>query len=552
MRETEPHAQLWLGAAPVDITQVLRQLKLAQNIEASIERLSLYVDSKSRNLASLLANASVLGEINGGRFSIRDANTQAQLRVEVSQGTLSAKPGERVSLALSGAVDTIPLSLRVRSATLKELAEQQRRIPFELAVETSKTRLQLAGSVDRDLEARDIELALDLRGERLDTLDRLLRVSLPPWGPWSAEGKFRMNARGYAVDALRLQMGSSVLNGRGAVDTASGKSKIDIALDSPLIQLDDFKLQQWSAIESKPAAKENADAASVKRKAAEASDQVQGLLSRQTLLKADATLSVRVEQVRSGKDSLGSGKLDARLLKGRAEIGPVSVSMPGGEANLRLSYEPREQDVVADLNIDIDRFDYGVIGRRLKPDSDLGGRFSVKMDVNGRAAKLSQILAHGNGSIDIAVWPEKLPAGVFDLWAVNLFVALLPTLDPSSASVVNCGVGRFTLNHGKLIQKQLVIDTSRMRVNGEAQVNFTDEQLRIRMQPQAKTAQFLSLATPIEVNGSFNQFKVGPNPGDILQTIVRLATSIIWVPIQKLMGEKLPADGADVCAVSFR
>jgi uncharacterized protein involved in outer membrane biogenesis len=113
-------------------------------------------------------------------------------------------------------------------------------------------------------------------------------------------------------------------------------------------------------------------------------------------------------------------------------------------------------------------------------------------------------------------------------------------------------VGRFSLNDGKLVQRQLVIDTSRMRVNGDAQVNFADEQLHIRMQPQAKTAQFLSLATPIEVNGSFNQFKVGPNPGDIMQTIVRLATSIIWVPIQKLMGEKLPVDGADVCKVSFR
>nr|NDG06522.1 hypothetical protein [Oxalobacteraceae bacterium] len=363
----------------------------------------------------------------------------------------------------------------------------------------------------------------DLRGERLDALDRLLRVSLPPWGPWSAEGRFRMNTRGYTVDALRMQVGSSVLNGRGSMDTASGKSKIDIALDSPLIQLDDFKLQQWSAIENKSTAgdkaeeenKTKADAATIKKKAVEASDQVQGLLSRQTLSKADATLSVRVEQVRSGKDVLGNGKLDARLLKGRAEIGPVTLAMPGGEATMRLAYEPREQDVLADLKIDIDRFDYGVIGRRLKPESDLGGRFSIKMDVNGRAARLSQILAHGNGSIDIAVWPEKLQAGVFDLWAVNLFVALLPTLDPSK-------------------------------------VNFADEQLHIRMQPQAKTAQFLSLATPIEVNGSFNQFKVGPNPGDIMQTIVRLATSIIWVPIQKLMGEKLPVDGADICKVSFR
>jgi AsmA family protein len=552
LREAEPHAQFWLSAAPVDVTQALRQLKLANSVDASIERLTLYIDTRSRNVSTLMANASVLGEISGGRISVRDENTRSQLQVQVSQGTLSAKPGERITLALTGAVDSIPLSVRLRSATLKALVEAQRRIPFELMVETSKTKLLLSGSVDRDLEARDIELALDVRGERLDTLDRLARVSLPPWGPWSAEGRFRMSASGYAVDALRLQIGSSVLNGRGAVDTASGKSKIDLALDAPLIQLDDFRLQQWSALERKPAAEEKTDAASVKRKAVEASDQAQGLLSRQILSKADATLAVRVEQVRSGKDVLGSGKLDARLLKGRAEIGPVLVTMPGGEAKLQLSYEPREQDVLADLKVDIDRFDYGVIGRRLKPESDLGGRFSLKMDVNARAARLSQMLAHGNGSIDIAVWPEKLPSGVFDLWAVNLFVALLPTLDPSNASVVNCAVGRFTLNDGKLAQRQLVIDTTRMRVNGEAQVNFADERLRLRMQPQAKTAQFLSLATPIEVNGSFDQFKVGPNPGDVMQTIVRLATSIFWVPIQKLMGEKLPADGADVCKLQLR
>jgi len=551
LREAEPHAELWLSAAPVDVSQALRQLKLAKNIDAGIERLTLYIDSRSRNLSTLLANASVLGEISGGRIIVRDENTQSQLKVHVAQGSLSAKPGDRITLALTGDIDQQAVSIRLRSATLKALAESQRRIPFELMVEAVKTKLLLSGSIDRDLEARDIELALDVRGERVDTLDRLARVSLPPWGPWTAEGRFRMNMRGYAVDGLRLQVGSSVLNGRGSIETATGKSKIDIALDAPLIQLDDFKLQHWSAMESKPTADEKTDAARVKRKAVEASDQVQGLLSRQTLSKADAKLMVRVEQVRSGKDVLGNGQLEARLLKGRAEIGPIAVSMPGGEAKLRLSYEPREQDILADLKVDIDRFDYGVIGRRLKPESDLGGRFSVKMDVNGRAARLSQILTHGNGSVDIAVWPEKLPAGVFDLWAVNLFVAVLPTLDPSNTSVVNCAVGRFTLNDGKLMQKQFVIDTSRMRVNGNAQVSFADEQVRVRLQPQAKTTQFLSLATPIEVNGSFDQFKVGPNPGDIMQTIARLATSIIWVPIQKLMGEKLPSDGADVCKPQF-
>jgi len=390
-----------------------------------------------------------------------------------------------------------------------------------------------------------------VRGPRLDTLDRLVHVSLPPWGPWSAAGRFRMGARGYAVEDLKLQVGSSRLHGRGTLDTTQGRPKLDVALSAPLVQLDDFGTDGWSALGDKPAA-EPSDAQSLRRKAAEASDRAEALLSRENLSQADATLSVSVEQVRSGADLLGEGSLQARLAGGRAEIGPVRLSMPGGRADWRLSYEPREKDVLAALKVDIENFDYGVIARRIRPDTDLGGRFSLAMDISSRAPQLSGLLAHGNGHIDVAAWPRKLRAGIFDLWAVNLFVALLPTLDPKNESVINCAIGRFTLDDGKLKQKQLVLDPSRMRVTGSASVDFDREKVKLRLQPQAKTAQFLSLETPIEVNGSFDEFSIGPNAGDVLQTVVRLATSVVWVPLKKLFGERLPADGADVCHIALR
>jgi uncharacterized protein involved in outer membrane biogenesis len=556
LRNAEPRAEFWLSAAPVDVGKAMRQLKLAKNIESTVERLTLYITTRSSQLSTLVANASVIGEIGGGRFTLRDENTKSQLQVALTQGSLSARPGERVALTLSGAVDSLPVEIRLRSASMKSLADAQARIPFELTLNAASTQLQLTGSVDRDIDARDIELALDAHGERLDALDKLLRVSLPPWGPWSAGGRFRMNSRGYAVDDLRLQVGGSKLQGRGAMDTSQGRAKLDIALESPLIQLDDFNVKGWSALDGKRTqnkvdADDKTDLAALRKKAAETSDQVQGVLSREYLAQADASVSVRVAQVKSGKDGLGRGSLDARLAKGRAEIGAVIMSMPDGQATLNLSYEPREKDVLADLKLDIDRFDYGVLGRRLKPDNDLGGRFSVKVDVRSRAPRLSQLLAHGNGRVDVAVWPEKLRAGVFDLWAVNLFVALLPTLDPSNESVINCAVGRFRLNEGKLTHEQLVIDTSRMRVKGSAEVDFQEERVKMRLQPQAKTAQFLSLETPIEVNGKFDQFSVGPNPGDLLQTVARLATSVVWVPIQKLFSAKVPQDGVDVCRVKF-
>jgi uncharacterized protein involved in outer membrane biogenesis len=160
---------------------------------------------------------------------------------------------------------------------------------------------------------------------------------------------------------------------------------------------------------------------------------------------------------------------------------------------------------------------------------------------------LSQILRHGTGQIEFAVWPKNLRSGVFDMWAVNVLTALLPTINPNDESKVNCAVGRFGLDNGKLSQRALVIDTSQMRVTGNTSVDFVDEKLNIRLQPQAKTAQFLSLATPIEVSGSFSKFQVGVRPGDVVETVVRLATSIIWVPIKKIFSEKVPVDGSDVC-----
>jgi uncharacterized protein involved in outer membrane biogenesis len=362
-----------------------------------------------------------------------------------------------------------------------------------------------------------------------------------------------MSNRGYEVKNLRLQVGSSILNGRGVMDTESGRSKLDVVLNAPLIQLEDFPTQGWTATGNgaeQPTDKKSADRDAISKKATQASDQVQSMLSPATLRKMNATLTVDVERVMSGKDQMANGSLRARLQDGRAEIGPVKIAVPGGAAKWSLSYEPTDKDVQADLKIDIDNFEYGILARRIKPESDMKGKVTVHVDVAARAPRLSEILKTGKGSIEFAVWPENLKSGVFDMWAVNVLVALLPTIDSNNASKVNCAIGRFTLDQGKLLQRSLIIDTSEMRVTGNASVNFIDEKLTIRMQPQAKTAQFLSLSIPIEVKGQFDKFSVGPNAGDVLETVVRLATSVAWVPLKKLVEPKIPADGSDVCVLT--
>ncbi len=551
LRDEEPTAGFWLFANNLDVGKLLRTLGVVRDLEAHFSQFSFYAMARSSRLGDMLSRSELLGSVGGGRIVLRDANTQGEARIRVDKGELRADPGMPLGLILEGALDDEPIRISFDTARATELVNPTLPLSFTLKAEAADTQVKLGGSIARPIGS-EVELALDAGGKRFDNLDKLVRASLPPWGPWSAAGKFRMSPRGYEVNGLRLQVGNSVLDGKGQLETESGRPRITVALNSPVVQLDDFKLGDWSPVEKKPdEAPGEITAEEVRRKAAQASDQTQKLLSPEMLRRQDVFLNVEVEQVLSGKDKLGAGRMQARLENGRADIGPIEVQVPGGAAMLRLGYEPTEQDVNVDLHIDVDRFDYGVLARRIQPDTDLGGTFSVKMDVDSRARYLSDILRHGNGRIDFAVWPENMKSGIFDLWAVNVLVALSSEVDPDKASKINCAIGRFALSDGKLVDKTILLDTSRMRVTGTGRVDFAQETLDLRMGPQAKEAQFLSLATPVRVSGSFDKFNIGVSPGDVFETVARLATSIVWVPLQKLSGKKLPADGADVCNVQL-
>ena len=217
-----------------------------------------------------------------------------------------------------------------------------------------------------------------------------------------------------------------------------------------------------------------------------------------------------------------------------------------------MRYEPTEKDVAVGAQIRVDRFDYGILARRIKPDTDINGLFSLNFELESRAATLDRVMALANGRIDFAVWPRNMRVGIFDLWAVNLFVALAPAVDPAKESKVNCAFGRFDLRNGKLSHDAILMDTSRMRVSGVGQADFEREALHLYLAPKPKSPQFFSLATPVQVTGTFTEYKIGVAPGGVADTLARQLFSIVAVPLQKLTQPEIPRDGADVCVNAMR
>ena len=214
-------------------------------------------------------------------------------------------------------------------------------------------------------------------------------------------------------------------------------------------------------------------------------------------------------------------------------------------------FEPTDTEAVLETSRKVEQFDYGILARRIKPGSDMGGWLSLDVDLKSRAKNLQTIMHHANRYIDFAIVPENYEANLFELWAVNLLTAVLPKLDSEATSKVNCAVFQFDIKDGQVKENAIFADTTRMQVGGEAQVNFKTDEVYLAMAPKAKKAEFFSLATPIQVEGTFTDYKIGMQPGGLLGTAIRFITSPIVVPIQRISTARAAEDGHPACAAAM-
>jgi uncharacterized protein involved in outer membrane biogenesis len=547
LRGAPPEVTAAMSTGAVDLGALLRTLGAAEDLEARADALQVELAGRGARLGDLLERSSFEARVKGGSLTLRGPERTVAARVGLREGVVGAAPGQAIAARLDGTLNDAPVEIRIASGTLADFARDASRVPFTAEARAAGATLRLEGEAALPL-GRGGNLTLDLRGERLDSLNALAGVQLPPWGPWSLRGPIALTPTGYEVRRLALRIGESRLNGRGTLDVTGARPRLDLRVTAPHIQLDDFPLPRGTD----GAGERQSLPEALRAQASGAATQTQRVLSAAFLRRFDAYVDVTVRQVLSGRDRLADGTLRVQLVDGRAYLGPAEVNLPGGTAKLALAYDANDGTVTFSAGAYVERFEYGILARRQRPDSELAGLFSMNLELAGKAPSLNAIMGSADGRIDLAVWPTNYGAGQIDLWVVNLFRELLPILDRGQVSVVNCVVGRFDLAGGKLTRDALLIDTSRMRVLGAGGIDFATEAIDFRFQPRAKGLQLFSLETPVRVTGTLTDFSINVSPGDVLATIARFFGSVVVVPLETLFRGPLPRDGRDVCEDPLR
>jgi AsmA family protein len=217
-----------------------------------------------------------------------------------------------------------------------------------------------------------------------------------------------------------------------------------------------------------------------------------------------------------------------------------------------MAHEPNDSAVELALRAQVDRFDYGVLARRLDRTSSLRGQVSADLALIGSGPTLESILRNATGRIDFAAWPIELSGRAFNLWSASLLMQLLPLVQADPRASINCIVGRFDLLGGILSEDKLLIDTTAVRVRGAGTANLETEQLQFVFRPRAKGLAFFRLQTPLRVSGTFSDQRFGFSRLDVPSSVLRLIASPVLVPLEQFTLGPQPRDGADVCTDPLR
>ncbi len=536
-RSQEPAFDLSLNSKDVDIGRIFGQLGIVEDMFFTADNFNLSLALRGVSTRDIIRNSSFAAGIDGGSVQLRDANTDNKLEIEIENGLFSARPGEALSMDLTGAIKGVPIEIALRSDSVASLVGPKEDLTVGLTATLLQTKFNLTGIAPLPFRLKNLDFALNIEGTKLNNFDNFLGVSLPPWGPYQLKGRFGSTDNGYYLNDLLVNVENSTLSGRFYFDTMQETPHFQADLVASSIQLEDFDTGEWSAtknavVKQSPQTKDNS--------------KLRYMLSPALMQSLNSDVSITVEEVLSGPDRMGSGVLSARLVTGRLDVNQLSLDIPGGHVSMGFSLEPTEAGVVFETRANISRFDYGILARRIDPNSATGGLLSVDMAIEGRASDMSNVMGDSSGHLEFAVWPRDLDAGLFDLWAVNLFTAMLPSLD-SETSRVNCAVGRFRINDGLMVPVAILVDTSRIQASGKGTIDFKNDKIDFTAKPKPKRPQMFSAQTPIAVSGQFSDFKVGAAPGGIVGTAFRFVSSPFVAPFNWAFKEKKPVDGKLAC-----
>jgi uncharacterized protein involved in outer membrane biogenesis len=527
----------------VDIGDILSGLEMGGEIDASADSLRLTVNSNGSTLRQLIENARLDTKLETFEWTFHTGPERHQQKIELDDFQLIVVPGQPSVWLSHGEINGVPIRARMETPDWQAAFDRRMELPLKLVLGAGNDLLMLDGTVDgRASENRRADLTIS--GDLQAQPDVDLATLTSPLDDYELRSTVNISENQIQLSNLAARIGNSRVGGSANVRYMDPGYFLDVDLISPYFETDD--IVQWLEDYRKADRLVNSP-----EKASGAEEDDAGLFAlliqqaNQFIEKFDFDISLGADELYSGGIFLGKSRLESHSDGGNLSI-DLDVDLEGG--NIEADYLVAETTSGAEhkLDIHIEDLEYGGLVRLFNPDAQAQGWLYLDTSLDSRAPEVSRIDNFLEGHFDLVVFPRGIEAGFLDLWASNLVFALL-SAGGDQDKQLNCMVARFEVENGVMSSTNTFLDTTDIIIRTRGNIDLANRELDLLIAPQAKREKFLSVSTPLEVKGPFQEFDVDVAPGGFVMTVLRWYYGLIYVPWKWITGERFPEDGIATC-----
>jgi uncharacterized protein involved in outer membrane biogenesis len=430
----------------------------------------------------------------------RDNQTGVDLVTNVAEASLDSA-GDGLAIRAEGTYQSVPFELDGTVGALATLLAGQGRYPLDLNVAAEDTELTLTGALDqsgRDVSP-DVEVSVRTGSlANLTALSGLPDLKLPDVGPAMLQSRVRGSQAGYRFSGLKAELAGSDVAGDASLDLAGERIRVTADLTSSTLDLRPFSKTAEAAAEEAPS-----------------SDRLfpETPLPLAALRQLDADIKLKAGVVKLlGAFNVSEIDLAATAKDGRLELKPLNARFAGGVADMALTLDARRSPADVAIDLDVSQVDYGRMLRELEVSDGVDGTVDVRADLTGRGDSPHAIAASLDGGLEVVGGEGRIDNALLDATGAGLGDLLAVWREQDDDMNLNCAVARFGAENGVLNSRAILADTESVSFGGTGDIDLGQEELSLRITPEAKQTSLMSLAVPVRLSGPLLDPSIGPDP----------------------------------------
>jgi AsmA family protein len=450
--------------------------------------------------------------ITDGDFRFAEPKLGADLMIKIRTQAPSKGGDPQLVIDARGTYGNQPFIGTFRSGSLLELSDPKKPYPVELDARAGDTRIHLAGSLQDPEHLGGADLQLELQGQDLADLYKVIHVPLAPSPPYELRGHLDYSGTHIRFHDFAGTVGQSDLEGNFDVDRGYQRPLVTADLTSRSVRLADL-----GGFIGAPPGKEDAPTEGAKQLAEHAQENAKQTLLPDTpidlrkLRSTDYRVHYRGEHLVTDWAPLDHIEANLAIQDGDIKLEPLDFAVGTGTIAAQIELDGRTNPIRAKADIDFRRVDFQRIMKAtqmFQGFGTIGGRWKI----DGRGNSLAQILAHGDGDLKLFMGNGDLSAILVNAAGLDIGGSVASLLGLPPMAKINCMVSDFNLANGVLGTRALVLDTDQANIFGKGTVDLRNEKIDFQISQEGKHISVGKLSAPIDITGSFKNPHVKPDP----------------------------------------